>query len=109
MASTAPANIDEQRLIKRAPHHPLPLGQDDVNYISATFKGVEKVFGVKAQPDIPLAHVPGSVLMRQLMELRRSLRPKTPDEREAHGRLSSAILLLDIACALDADLRGAGK
>jgi hypothetical protein len=109
MASAAPASIAEQRLIKRAPDHPLPLGQDDVNYISATFKGIEQIFGVKAQPDLPLKHLPGSVLMRKLMELRRSLRPATPEEREAHGKLSSAILLLDIACSLDADLRSVHK
>lgn len=102
-------DIAEQRLIRRAPQHPLPLGEYDRDYITATFKGIERVFDVKAAPALPPEMMPGRSLMRQMLELRRTLKPETDDQMSAYGRLSSAILLLDVACAMDKDLRGVGR
>jgi hypothetical protein len=102
-------DIAEERLIRRAPLYPLPLGRYDRDYIAATFQGVERVFGVKAKPALPPEMMPGRALMRRLLELRRSLKPETDEQRGAHGRLSSAIMLLDVASAMDAELRGVGR
>jgi hypothetical protein len=102
-------DISEQRLIRRAPLHPLPLGQDDRDYITATLSGIEREFGVKAGLALPPETLPGRTLMRMLLELRRSLKPATDEQRSAHGRLSSAVLLLDVACAMDAELMRTGR
>lgn len=102
-------DIAEQRLIRRAPLHPLPLGRYDQDYIAATFQGVERVFGVKAKPALSPELMPGRALMRQLLDLRRSLNPETDDQRSSYGRLSSAIMLLDVACAMDADMKRTGR
>jgi hypothetical protein len=104
-----PIDIAEQRLIRRAPLHPLPLGRDDREYITATFLGVERAFGLSAQLALPPERLPGRALMRQLLELRRSLKPANDDQRSAYGRLSSAVLLVDVACSMDAELKGAGR
>lgn len=97
-------DLAEQRLLRRAPLHPLPLGRDDRDYIIATFSGVERVFDVKVRPALSPEMIPGRTLMRQLLDLRRSLTPRDDEQRNAYGRLSSAIMLLDIACAMDAEL-----
>lgn len=102
-------DIAEQRLIRRAPQHALPLGEYDREYITATFRGVERAFDVKVAPALPPEMMPGRSLMRQLLELRHSLKPETDDQMSAFGRLSSAILLLDVACSMDRDMRGVGR
>jgi hypothetical protein len=100
-------DLAEQRLIRRAPEHPLPLGEDDQRYVRTCLADIEAAFAVEALPQLPLASLPGKLLMRRLIELRRTLRPGTEDQRSTHGRLSNAILLLDTACALDEDLAAA--
>lgn len=100
-------NASEERLIRRAPHYPLPLGKDDEDYILACLDEIEKTFGVAARPPVSLGVLPGRALMRLFLDLRRDLRrtldPKDPDQRAAHGRLTNVIGLLDTARALAED------
>lgn len=97
-------DIAEERLIRNAPHHPLPLGAEDQEYILACLDEIEKSFGVAASPAVSLRFLPGRALMRLLIDLRRTLRPMDADQRAAHGRLTSAILLLDTARAMADEL-----
>ena len=101
-------DIAEQRLIRRAPLHPLPLGRDDQDYITRTFLGVERVFGVKARLRCrrndarPCADAPAPGTAPQ---------PQSRDRRSdsSYGRLSSAIMLVDVACVMDAGPQKGGR
>jgi hypothetical protein len=94
-----------ERLIRRAPDHPLALGADDQAYLLSCLREIERSFGVSAVPDLPLTVLPGRSLMRRLVGLHRTLRPADAEQRTTLGRLAGAILLLDTACALDHDLK----
>jgi hypothetical protein len=102
-------DIAEQRLIRRAPPYPLPLGRDDQDYITGAFLGVERVFGVKARPALPPEMMPARALMRQLLELRRSLHPQNDDQHSSYGRLASAIMLVDAASSQSSGPQGPGR
>lgn len=93
-------DVAEERLIRRAPHHPLPLGREDEEYILACLDEIEKSFGVAVCPTVSLGVLPGRALMRLFIDLRRTLRPQDAGQRSVHGRLTGAILLLDTARAL---------
>lgn len=93
-------DLSEERLIRRAPHYPLPLGSEDQDYIVASLKGIETSFGVAVCPAVSVSVLPGRALMRLFLDLRRTLRPRDADQRAVHGRLTSAILLLDTARAM---------
>ncbi|MGQ9365797.1 hypothetical protein [Azospirillum sp. ST 5-10] len=101
--SASVVDLSEERLIRRAPQHPLPLGPGDRDYVLACLDAVGKSFGVAAVPAAPLDTVPGRSLMRLLVDLRRTLRPGDAEQRAAHGRLTGAIHLLDTARALAED------
>lgn len=96
-------NLAGERLVRRAPDHPLALSEEDQRYLLDGLAEVARVFGVAAVPEVPLDILPGRALMRRMVELRMSLRARDPEQREALGRLTSAILLVDTACALDHD------
>ncbi len=100
----AVTDLAGERLIRRAPDHPLPLAADDEAYLMVCLNEIERVFGVRALPEVALTVLPGRTLMRRLIELRRSLRPGDGEQRSAFGRLAGAILLVDTASALDHDL-----
>ncbi|MDO8606908.1 MAG: hypothetical protein Q7R40_10260 [Phaeospirillum sp.] len=88
-----------ERLVRKAPNQILALDSADRDYIRAGLTAVEAAFAVAARPDIPIELMPGRTLMRLLVDLRAQLTPATPEQSEAWGRLSGAILLLDTACA----------
>lgn len=93
-------DVAEERLIRRAPHHPLPLGSEDQEYILACLEEIEKSFGVTVCPTVSVGVLPGRALMRLFIDLRRTLRPRDAGQRSAFGRLTGAILLLDTARAM---------
>ena len=92
-------DLAAERLVRKAPNQILALDSVDRAYIRAGLTAVEAAFAVAALPDTPIELMPGRTLMRLLVDLRGSLTPATPDQNEAWGRLSGAILLLDTACA----------
>ncbi|WP_448206740.1 hypothetical protein [Azospirillum sp. sgz302134] len=93
-------SMAEERLLRRAPSYPLPLGLSDRDYILACLEEVEEAFAVSACPAVSVGVLPGRALMRLFLDLRRTLRPQNADQRAAHGRLTSGILLLDTARAM---------
>lgn len=105
-----PTDFAAERLVRRAPEaRPLVLGEDDRAYVMRCLTGIEEAFGLHVVPDVPLDVLPGRALMRKLVSLRTELRPQTPEQREAWGRLSGAILLLDTACAFAEAHRAASR
>jgi len=101
--AAAVTDLATQRLIQRAPDHALALAAEDQAYLLGCLREIEAAFAVSAVPALPLDRLPGRALMRQLVGLRRTLRARDDDQRRALGRLASAILLVDTACALDHD------
>ena len=104
MAGTV-TNLAAERLIRRAPDYPLALAADDQAYLLASLREIERVFGVTAAPEVPLAVLPARTLMRRLVELHQTLPRRDVEQRTTLGRLAGAILLLDTACALEHDLK----
>ena len=92
-------SLSEQRLIRRAPDRLIALDQSDWDYLAASLRLIADEFGVEAAPSTPLHLLPARSLMRRLLDLRRSLKPQTQEQRAILGRLASAILRLDTACA----------
>lgn len=92
-------DIAGERLVRNAPNQILALDPSDQDYIRAGLTAVEQAFGITALPDVPLGLIPGRTLMRLLVDLRAELRPRTPEQREAWGRLAGAVLILDTACS----------
>ena len=97
-------DLTGERMIRRAPDHPLPLSADDRAYLLSCLEEVERVFGIRALPEVQLTVLPGRTLMRRLIDLRRTLRARDAEQRTAFGRLAGAISLVDTACGLDHDL-----
>lgn len=93
------ADFAGERLVRKAPNQLLALEAGDQAYIRDGLAAVEAAYGVAAMPDIPIELMPGRTLMRLLVDLRGTLRPASPEQREAWGRLAGAILILDTACA----------
>lgn len=96
-------DLAAERLVRKAPNQILALDPTDQDYIQTALATVEESFGVAARPDIPIALMPGRTLMRLLVDLRTELKPATPEQREAWGRLAGAILTLDTACSFAND------
>ncbi len=88
-----------ERLVRKAPNQILALDPTDSDYIRASLTAVQEAFSVAALPDIPIELMPGRTLMRLLVDLRGELRPKSPEQSEAWGKLAGAILILDTACS----------
>ena len=97
MSSPRPTDLAGERLVRKTPNHILPLDQSDQDYIRAGLLAVQETFGIAALPDVPIALMPGRTLMRLLVDLRAKLRPRTPEQTAAWGRLAGAILVLDTA------------
>lgn len=104
---TTVVNFSEERLIRLMPDHPLGLDEPDEAYVMACLRKIDEAFALdawnRAMPDVPIAHIPGRALMRRLMALRKTLNPRTQDQRAAHGMLWGAIGLLNTARALAHD------
>ena len=88
-----------ERLVRKAPNQILALDTADRDYVRAGLLAVEEAFSVACLPDVPIELMPGRTLMRLLVDLRAQLKPRSPDQTEAWGRLAGAILILDTACA----------
>ncbi|WP_068430750.1 hypothetical protein [Magnetospirillum sp. XM-1] len=97
MSTSRPTDLAGERLVRKTPNHILPLDQSDQDYIRAGLEAVQAAFGISALPDVPIALMPGRTLMRLLVDLRSQLRPRTPEQTAAWGRLAGAILVLDTA------------
>jgi hypothetical protein len=87
--------LSEVRMVRRAPETPFPLGDDDRTYIERCLRDVEAAFGLKGFPGVTLERVPARTLIKRLIDWWRTLEPGDDAQREAHGRLPSAIRLLD--------------
>jgi hypothetical protein len=94
-----PADFAGERLVRKAPNQILALEPGDQAYIRESLRAVEAAYGVAAVPDVPVELMPGRTLMRLLIDLRAKLRPTSPIQREAWGKLAGAILILDTAGA----------
>ena len=92
-------DLASERLVRKAPNQILALDPADRDYIRAGLMAVEQAFAVATLPDIPIELMPGRTLMRLLVDLRGQLKPRSPEQTEAWGRLAGAILILDTACA----------
>lgn len=94
-------NLAAENMVRRTPDHIVAMDESDLAYIRSSLTGIEQVFGVAALPDIPLHLVPARALMRRLVDLRTSLKPRTQEQGVILGRLAGAILRLDTAVAFD--------
>jgi len=92
-------DIAAERMVRNAPNQLLALDSADQDYIRGSLAAIEAAFAVAALPDVPIGLIPGRTLMRLLVDLRTTLRPADPDQREAWGRLAGAVLILDTACS----------
>jgi hypothetical protein len=97
MVTSAPTDLAGERLVRKTPNRILPLDQSDQDYIRAGLEAVQEAFGIAALPDLPIGLMPGRALMRLLVDLRAELRPRSPEQSAAWGRLAGAILALDMA------------
>ncbi|BAE49072.1 hypothetical protein [Paramagnetospirillum magneticum] len=97
MTPPPPTDLAGERLVRKTPDCILPLDQGDQDYIRAGLEAVQEAFGIAALPDVPLGLMPGRTLMRLLVDLRARLRPRSPEQTSAWGRLAGAILILDMA------------
>ncbi len=98
-----------ERLIHQAPERVVQLTEADLAYITETLTGVDAAFGGGLRFDVPVATVPARMLMRKMLDMRSSLDVVTEEQREALGRLASAILRLEVACAFARDHEAAAK
>lgn len=87
--------LSEVRMVRRAPEGPFALGSDDRDYIRRCLEDVEAAFDIKGFPGLPFDRVPARTLIKRFIDWWRTLTPETEAQREAHGRLPSAIRLLD--------------
>jgi hypothetical protein len=92
-------SIGDERLVRGAPDHPVPLPPEDRDYLLACLAAIERSFGLVAFPGLRFEAVPARALMRRLTQWWRGLEPQTEAQQAAHGQLPGAILLLDNACA----------
>lgn len=87
--------LSEVRMVRRAPERPFDLGEDDARYIESCLRDVEAAFGIEGFPGQPFARIPARGLMQQFIDWWRTLEPQDESQRDAHGRLPSAIRLMD--------------
>jgi len=91
--------LSEVRMVRRAPEHPYPFGDDDRAYVRGRLEDVEAAFGLAAFPGLPFEQIPGRALISRFIEWWRTLEPRTPEQVEAHAQLPAAIRLLDTVSA----------
>ncbi len=82
-------------MVRRAPESPFVMGEDDARYIESCLRDMEAAFGFDAFPGMPFAQISARALMKQFIDWWRGLEPADEPQREAHGRLPSAIRLMD--------------
>ncbi len=87
--------LSEVRMIQRAPRRPFVLSAEDARYIERCLRDVEAAFAIDGFARTPFSQIPARALIKQLIDWWRSLEPADEAQREAHGRLPSAIRLLD--------------
>ncbi|WP_234052080.1 MULTISPECIES: hypothetical protein [unclassified Xanthobacter] len=87
--------LSEVRMVRRAPEHPFPFGDDDRAYVSGRLRDVEEAFGFTAFPGLAFDQIPARALISRFIAWWRTLEPETPAQVEAHAQLPAAIRLLD--------------
>jgi hypothetical protein len=91
--------LSEVRMVRRAPDAPLAFSAEDAVYLEHALRAVETAFGLDAFPGQPFGALPARALLKTLIDWWRGLEPETADQRDAHGRLPSAIRLIDTISA----------
>jgi hypothetical protein len=87
--------LSEVRMVRRAPESPFPLGEEDRQYVRRCLRDVKAAFNVEGFPALELDRIPARVLIKRFIDWWSTLEPTDEAQREAHGRLPSAIRLLD--------------
>lgn len=93
-------DIRFERLAREAPDSPLPLTDEDREYVARHLQAVADAFAVAAVPGVPLSLLSGRALATHLARLRVSLDPKDQDQALALGRLESVFRLVASAVRL---------
>jgi hypothetical protein len=91
--------LSEVRMVRRAPDHPLGFSAEDAVYIENSLRAVEQAFGLRAFPGLPFSQIPARALIKTFIDWWRGLEPAEETQREALGRLPSAIRLIDTVSA----------
>jgi len=87
--------LSEVRMVQRAPERPFVLSDEDARYLERSLRDVEAAFGIVGFPGAPFTQIPARALIKQFIDWWRSLEPENEAQRDAHGRLPSAIRLMD--------------
>lgn len=98
--------LSEVRTVRRAPDKPLALSAEDTAYLENALRAAEKAFALDAFPGQPFGAIPARALLKILIDWWRGLEPETADQRDAHGRLPSAIRLIDTISAWNEERAG---
>jgi hypothetical protein len=86
--------LSEQRMIRRAPNHPIDFGPDR-DYIFACLNDVEDSFGLRGFPGLAPEQIPARALIRQFIIWWRTLEPANAAQQAAYARLPGTIRLID--------------
>lgn len=97
-------NLNEARMIRRAPNGPLPFSEGDRAYIAETLRGVESAFGLAPFAKVAPSNWSGRRLLSQMIDWWHTLRPVTDAERAAYARLLGTIRLIDMTAIMAEEL-----
>ncbi len=86
--------LSEQRMIAKAPEHPVDFAADN-DYINACVHGIAAAFGLDPFAGQPAKLIPARALIKQLIVWWRTLEPASAAQHEAFSRLPGSIRLLD--------------
>jgi hypothetical protein len=82
-------------MVQRAPERPFVLSEEDARYLEGALRDMEAAFGFDPFPGVAFSHISARALIKQFIDWWRGLEPQNEEEREALGRLPSAIRLMD--------------
>jgi hypothetical protein len=88
------SELDDRRIIARAPDRPIDFGSDH-DYIVACLRAVERSFALTAFPGLSPEWIPARALIRRFITWWRTLEPINEAQRDARARLPGAIRLID--------------
>jgi hypothetical protein len=97
-------NINDARMLRRAPNGPLPFSESDANYIAETLRGMEQAFGLAPFVKVAKGQWPARRLLAAMIDWWRTIQPTTDAERSAYGRLLGTIRLIDLAAIMADEL-----
>lgn len=88
-------DIRFERLARQAPDNiPLPLSEDDQDYVIANLTAVGDVFHLAAVPGVSLGVIPAKAVAGHLAALRSRLHAENQEQQLALGRLESVFRLV---------------